>query len=92
MLVTFSCPYYAHITFFGDIAIKILNIMQHSGQVPGAFSKDEVAHARAHLKTFIDLAAKEDLDEDKVSLRKRAIPLLPLFDAAVENQCAVYWE
>jgi hypothetical protein len=32
MLVTFSCPAYANITMFGDVAVHLLELMGHSGK------------------------------------------------------------
>ena len=40
MLVTFSCPAYADITMFGDVAVRLLQLMGHSGTVPGALLAD----------------------------------------------------
>ena len=34
MLVTFSCPAYANIMMFGDVAVRLLELMGHSGTVP----------------------------------------------------------
>jgi hypothetical protein len=34
MLVTFSCPAYASITMFGDVAVRLLKLMGHSGTGP----------------------------------------------------------
>jgi hypothetical protein len=34
MLVTFSCPVYANITMFGDVAVRLPELMRHSGTVP----------------------------------------------------------
>lgn len=36
MLVTFSCPAYPDITMFGDVAVQLLKMMGHSGNIPGA--------------------------------------------------------
>ena len=36
MLVTFSTTAYADITMFGGVAVTLLEMMGHSGTVPGA--------------------------------------------------------
>lgn len=95
MLVTFSSRYYANITYFGDVAVQLLHIMGHSGRVPGAMQKEEVEAARDKLAYFINNSGNNLMDntsEDYVSLRNRALPLLDLFNAAVNNQEGVYWE
>ncbi len=35
MPVTLFCPAYANITMFGDVAVRLLKLMGHSGTVPG---------------------------------------------------------
>ena len=45
MLVTFSCPAYADITMFGDVAIRLLKMMGHSGTVPSALLAADVPAA-----------------------------------------------
>ena len=36
MVVTFSCSAYADIMMFGDVAVRLLRLMGHSGTLPGA--------------------------------------------------------
>ena len=45
MLVTFSCSAYADITMFGDVAVRLLKLMGHSGTVPGAILAEDVQAA-----------------------------------------------
>ena len=61
MLVTFSCPAHADITMFGDVAIRLLELMGHSGTVPGALLAEDVAAALARLEAAV--AADEQLAE-----------------------------
>ena len=56
MLITFKTKSYADITMFGDVALKLIKIMGHSGTVPGALGADEVADALERLRK----AAAED--------------------------------
>ena len=49
MLVTFSCPVYANITMFGDVAVRLLKLMGHSGTTPGALLADDVPAALERL-------------------------------------------
>ena len=100
MLVTFSCPAYADITMFGDVAVQLLKIMGHSGSVPGTFLAEDVPAAlqrlEAALQTDIEanhsLASSENEDEDqKVPLSHRALPLIELFKASAKEECNIMW-
>jgi hypothetical protein len=101
MLVTFSCPAYAHITMFGDVAVRLLELMGHSGTVPGALLADEVQPALARLAAAVspgkqppapDDEAQDEDEEPAVSLRNRALPLIELLEAAVREKCNVMWD
>ena len=54
MLVTFSCPAYADVTFFGDVAVRLLKLMGQSGHVPGALLADDVAGALGRLEEAVE--------------------------------------
>jgi len=101
MLVTFSCPAYADITMFGEVAVKLLKMMGHSGEVPSAFLAEEVPavleRLEAALKTDIQVnpseASNENEDEDqKVPLSHRALPLIELLKASAKEECNVMWD
>jgi len=101
LLVTFSCPAYADITMFGDVALQLLKMMGHSGTVPGALSGEDVLPALEHLETAVRESAQssgpeepaEDEDgEPIVSLSRRALPLIELLRAAAKAECHVMWE
>ncbi len=53
MIVTFRSKAHADIILFGDIAIKLLKLMGHSGTVPSALLAGEVPAALDHLKKAI---------------------------------------
>ena len=100
MLVTFSTPVYADITMFGDVAIRLLKLMGHSGTVPGALLAGDVQPALERLQAGIK-AASPDLDEPAeeeedgepaVSLPHRALPLIELLDAAAKANRNVMWD
>ena len=99
MLVTFSCPAYADITMFGDVALRLLKMMGHSGTVPSALAAQDVQPALERLETAVAAAAESDEtpveDEDGepvVSLSHRALPLIELLRAAAKAECHVMWE
>jgi hypothetical protein len=100
MLVTFSSPAYADITMFGDVALRLLKLMGHSGTVPGALLAEDVPAALARLQAAIaaekrlpevKTADTED-DEPAVSLPHRALPLIELLKAAAKAECDVMWD
>lgn len=100
MLVTFSCPAYANITMFGDVAVRLLRLMGHSGTVPGAFRAKDVEAALARLEAAVEAdrnrpepePAQAEDDEPAVTLAHRALPLVELLKAAVAANCDVMWK
>lgn len=104
MLVTFRTKAYANITLFGDVAVQLLNMMGHSGSVPGAIKADDVPGALARLRAALaghkaargadEAAARQEDDEQgqpAVTLEQRAFPLIALLEAAAARQCDVMW-
>ena len=102
MIVTFRSKAHADIIMFGDIAIKLLKLMGHSGTVPSALIAEEVPAALDHLKKAIaasktataegsNPAQKDDSSEHAVNLAHRALPLIELLAAAAKAKCDVMW-
>ncbi len=101
MLVIFSCPVYANVTMFGDVAIRLLKMMGHSGTVPGALNAEDVQAALLRLEAAVVQASKPEASmkdgedengEPVVSLAHRALPLLELLRAAAKEKCHVMWD
>ncbi len=102
MLVTFTTKAYADITMFGDVAVTLLKLMGQSGTVPGAILAADVPVALSRLTAAIDKTHTEtsaddhekvgDVDETRVSLSNRALPLVNLLTAAWQENCDVMWE
>jgi len=97
MLVTFSSPAYADITMFGDVAVRLLKMMGHSGTVPSALNAEDVQAALASLESALapDASMKngeDENDEPSVSLLHRALPLIELLRAAAKENCHVMWD
>ncbi len=101
MLVTFSCPAYADITMFGDIAIQLLKLMGHSGNIPSALLAEDVPAAlerlEAAIKNDIQLhppraSSENEDDEPEVTLPHRALPLIELLKASAKEKCNVMWD
>ncbi|MDH3377886.1 MAG: DUF1840 domain-containing protein [Gammaproteobacteria bacterium] len=98
MLVTFSCKAWADITMFGDVAVRLLNLMGHPGSIPGALLAKDIPEALNKLKGALEeddaLSQPEtddDSEEDNVSLALRAYPLIELLTAAAKKNCSVMW-
>jgi hypothetical protein len=101
MLATFSCPAYANITMFGDAAVRLLKLMEHSGTVPGALLAADVQAALERLEAAVEAdkqspeaeaPAERDDGEPAVSLSHRALPLIELLKAATKAKCDVMWD
>jgi len=101
MLVTFSCPAYADITMFGDVAVRLLHLMGHSGTVPSALLAEDVQAALERLEAAVEAdkqllhpqnSAEEEDDEPAVTLSHRALPMIELLKAATKEKCDVMWD
>ena len=101
MLVTFSSPAYANITMFGDVALHLLKLMGCSETVPGALYAEDVPAALQRLQAAIEadsqpsqteLSTVEEDGETAVSLSNRALPLIKLLKASIEEESNVMWE
>ncbi|MEM7401479.1 MAG: DUF1840 domain-containing protein [Pseudomonadota bacterium] len=102
MLITFETKAYANITMFGDIAMKLIKYMGHSGSVPGAIKAEDLPNALDKLKAEVLLKMQENNAQDQgshqyeedeafVSLDKRAKPLFELLEAAIAHNTDVMW-
>ena len=103
MLVTFSCPAYADITMFGDVAVRLLKLMGHRGTVPGALLAVDLPAALERLEAAVkadkqspgpepEASAQSEGGELAVSLSHRALPLIELLKAAAKVRCDVMWD
>lgn len=101
MLVTFKTSAHADIIMFGDVAKQLLKMMGHSGTIPSAMVADEVPAALERLKHAVEAERAEEAkrrdnveqaDDQSVSLKYRALPLIELLSAAVRKHCDVMWE
>lgn len=103
MIVTFKTKAYSDITMFGDVAVKLLKVMGHSGTVPSALRPEEIPAALERLKKAADaddapaFAEGEPDEQGKrkeppVPLRNRALPLIELLEAAHKRRVHVMWE
>ncbi|EGQ9183049.1 DUF1840 domain-containing protein [Vibrio parahaemolyticus] len=104
MLITFRCHSHSNVTMFGDIAIKMIKMMGHSGSVPGSISAQDIPDALSRLTSALaaqeaieknnSQAMEEDEEQEKqtVSLGRRAFPLIELLKSAIKEECEVMWD
>jgi Domain of unknown function (DUF1840) len=101
MLITFQSKSYANITMFGDVAMSLLKLMGHSGNVPGAILAKDIPAALGKLEQGLKKLAQSDQPsqksdndekEEAISLDKRAIPLIEMLEAAIKENCNVMWD
>ena len=99
MLVTFKTKSYANITMFGEVGLKMLEMMDYGVSVPGAILAEDVPRALSNLQNRLDSVAEvvepageAGDDQPAVSLHARAVPLLELLQAAVADENIVSWE
>jgi hypothetical protein len=86
---------------FGDVAIRLLKMMGHSGTVPSALLAEDVQPALERLEAAVAAEqqlpepeeATQDGDEDTaISLPHRALPLIDLLKDAAKAKANVMWD
>jgi hypothetical protein len=99
MLITFKNSAYANITMFGNVGLKMLEMMNFGETVPGAITAEDVPQALINLQQGLakipqqpEAAGAEDDDLPSTSLHTRAVPLLELLKAATVDHSLVHWE
>lgn len=100
MLVTFSTSRYSDIMLFGDVAKQLLQLMGHSGTIPGAILADDVPKALQGLQQGLKSPTSPESTEQteaeaepiNISLNKRALPLIELLQSAIQNHSDVMWK
>jgi len=99
MLITFKTKSYANITMFGDVALKMLEMMDFGISVPGAIIAEDVPQALENLQKNLESvieqvepAGEAGDDAPAISLHTRAVPLIELLQSAVADENIVRWE
>ena len=86
------------LTTFGDVATKLLRMMGQSGSVPGAILARDIPAAVQRLRQALEQSGEKEAqtatgdDEDRVSLRNRAFPLIELLERAGRTDADVIWD
>ena len=99
MLITFKTKSYANIMMFGDVGLKMLEMMDFGVSVPGAIIAEDVPRALRNLQDrleslveVVEPAGEANEGEPAVSLHTRAVPLVELLQSAVADENIVRWE
>ena len=103
MLITFkTTASYPEITMFGEVALKLLEMMGRRSTVPSAIGAEDIPQALQSLRdgiAAVDAALEdqppsdeEEGDERRVSLHNRAVPLIEMLEAAEREGVALMWE
>ena len=96
MLITFHTDAYEDITYFADVAKRLLSLMGHSGTIPGAIKSENLPEAlerlQAGLKKEKKVVENDDESEPEISLSKRAVPLISLLQAAIKKDKDILWD
>lgn len=98
MLITFRSKASSNIMMFGDMALRLLRMMGHSGTTPGSILSGDIPEALVNLRQKLAKLPEEprsgnDLPENTaISLRLRAFPLIELLTAAAGKGYSVTWD
>jgi len=104
MLVRFRSKESAEFIMLGDIAVKLIQLMGHSGTIPGAIAAEDVPAALQRLREALEIQGAEPAPgpgdeveetgepEPRVTLANRAYPLIEMLKAAAANDSYVMWD
>ena len=98
MLLTFKTGAYADITMFGDVGKKMLQMMDVGTRIPGAITVADLPAALDNLESALAKMPREENpppdkdDQPRIGLHTRAMPLIELLRAAIEDESPVRWE
>jgi hypothetical protein len=101
MLVIFTSNAHSDIMMFSDVAEKLIEMMGHSGTMPGAIAAKDVLEVLERLQKALAFHEKESPDahqhddeenkEIKVGLASRAFPLIEMLKDAAKAKEPVMW-
>ena len=99
MVVTFKSKSSPDVTMHGDIAVQLIQMSGHSGDVPGAILGTDAAAALKSLQQALqqtaDQPAQKPADNEErdapISLQNRAGPLLQMLEKASNNDDDIIW-
>jgi len=84
---------------FGEVGLKLLDMMDFGVSVPGAILAEDVPRALSNLQNrlesvveVVEPTGEAGDDQPAVSLYTRAVPLIELLQSAVADENIVSWE
>lgn len=80
---------------FEEVAIALLKRMGHSGTVPSAILAEDIPQALARLRGALaqePAEAPPQEGEERVTMSRRAYPLIKMLEAAQAQGCEVMWD
>ncbi len=104
MPITFKSKHSPSILMLEAMAMELIRLMGHSGEVPGSLAKEDVANAVHTLERAIAVAPArpmsaertegddEAIAEPVVSVAHRALPLIQMLRKAQANGDYVIWD
>jgi hypothetical protein len=103
MLIIFKSSAYADITMFGDVGLKLLDMMGFGKSVPGAIAAADVPRALQNLEQGLKQLTQQDQPanaeaegeedaEPPIGLQTRALPLLEMLRATAADAKALRWQ
>ncbi len=97
MLVRFTTESYGHVDYLESVAASLLKMLGTSGKIPSALAADRVQHHLEALQQAVTFAVSEESeesgdDDDYVSIKTRAKPLIDMLENAVENGDYLMWD
>lgn len=99
MLVNFSYTNGQSISMFEKDAKVMLKVMELSGKIPGAMNPEDIPaainlieHATSASTQPSESSGDAKSNEDSVSFKNRAFPLLELLKMADNKEQSIIWE
>lgn len=98
MLVTFKSSASSDVIMFGDVAVKMMEILGKDPSDKGIITVENLPDAIAKLKAAIGAdvqirgkAISDANGDDPVSIAQRALPLVELFEWSLKQGVPVVW-
>lgn len=96
MLVQFKSESYGHVDYLESVASKLLKMMQTSSKIPSALSPEQIDKHLHNLRSALAIAETDEStsnpDDDTISMRTRAKPLIDLLQSARDHSEFVMWD
>ncbi len=104
MPITFKSKHSPSILMLEAMALELIGLMGHSGEVPGSLAQEDIVGALRPLEAAIAVAPARPLSverkpgedeahtEPAVSVAHRALPLIQMLRKALANGDYVIWD